>query len=153
MDNWEVCAGQLAKIVDLRMAIVTCSNTVIGLGCQNLLELLLAVRPPCIRVAGLQETAAAAAAEVVGLVGPHFDKIFFPHKGRDHKAQIICNWITVTLSYYLTRILNRKLELQILVPVRIDSQFSFPDPFGIILIDIFDFKVMFNVEFFQSGPD
>jgi hypothetical protein len=43
--------------------------------------------------------------------------------------------------------------LKILVPVGIDFEFSLPDPLGIILNDAFDFKLMLDVEFFQSGPD
>ena len=49
--------------------------------------------------------------------------------------------------------MNRELHLEILVPIRVDPQFSFPDPFGITLNDRYNFKLVRNVEFFQSGPD
>jgi len=46
-----------------------------------------------------------------------------------------------------------KLDFKILVPVGIDFESSFPDPFGIIFVNIFYFKIVLKVEFFQSGPD
>jgi hypothetical protein len=49
--------------------------------------------------------------------------------------------------------MNGKLHLEILVPIRVDPQFSFPDPFGITLNNRYDLKIVRNVEFFQSGPD
>jgi hypothetical protein len=49
--------------------------------------------------------------------------------------------------------LNREFNLQILVPVGIDLQSSFADPFRIVLINGGYFKVVIDVEFFQSGPD
>jgi hypothetical protein len=45
------------------------------------------------------------------------------------------------------------LYFQIPVPVGIDIQFALPDPFGVIFIDVLDFEIMLDVEFFQSGPD
>jgi len=49
--------------------------------------------------------------------------------------------------------MNRKFHFEILVPIRVDFQFSFPDPFGITLNDGYDFKVVRNIKFLQSGPD
>ena len=49
--------------------------------------------------------------------------------------------------------MNRELHLEILVPVRVDSQLSFPYPFGITLNDGYDFKLVRNIEFLQPGPD
>jgi len=54
----------------------------------------------------LEKTAAATAAEVVGFVGGHVNKIFFPHYGFNHKAQIICNGIAIAFSDNLTGILD-----------------------------------------------
>lgn len=49
--------------------------------------------------------------------------------------------------------MNRELHLEILVPIRVDPQFSFPDPFGITLNDRNNLKFMRNIEFLQSVPD
>ena len=54
---------------------------------------------------------------------------------------------------YLTRILNRKFDLQILVPIRIDLELALPDPLGVVFVNVLDFKLMWNVEFFQSCQD
>ena len=108
---------------------------------------------PCFRHSGLEKTAAAAAAVIVGFVGRHVDKILFAHNGFNHESQIIGNRIAKCFTHELAGILNREFHLQVLVPVGIDLQLSFPDPLGIILNDAFDFKIVGNVEFFQSGPD
>ena len=83
----------------------------------------------------------------------HLDKIFFTHHRLDDISQVFRDWIAITFAHNLTRILNREFDLQILVPVGIDLQFSLPDPLGIILVDVLDFKIVLDVEFFQSGPD
>jgi hypothetical protein len=49
--------------------------------------------------------------------------------------------------------MNRELHLEILVPIRVDPQFSFPDPFGITLNDRNDLKFMRDIEFLQSSTD
>jgi hypothetical protein len=49
--------------------------------------------------------------------------------------------------------LNSKFDLQLFVPVGIDLKFAFPNPFGVVLVNILDLKVVLEVEFFQSGPD
>jgi hypothetical protein len=43
--------------------------------------------------------------------------------------------------------------LQILVPVGVNLEPPFPDPFGVIFVDVLDDKVMLDVEFFQSCQD
>jgi hypothetical protein len=53
----------------------------------------------------------------------------------------------------LAGVLYREFDFQVLVPVGIDFQLSFPDPLGIKLDDTLYFKVVLNLEFFQSGPD
>jgi hypothetical protein len=53
----------------------------------------------------------------------------------------------------LTRILDGELDLQVLVPVAVDLQLALPDPFGVIFIDVFDFKIVLQVELFQSCQD
>jgi hypothetical protein len=101
----------------------------------------------------LQKPPAAAATVVVRAVGLHVDEILFAHDRFDNKAQVLGNGIAIALANNLARILNRKLDLQILVPVGIDLQFALTDPLGIVLIDVLDFKAVLEVELFQSGPD
>jgi hypothetical protein len=101
----------------------------------------------------LEKAAAAATAVIVGAVRGHIDEIFLPHDFLDHIAKIFSYRISKGFSNKLTRILNGKLYLQILVPIGIDFKFSFTNPLSIILNDAFDFKVVRNIEFFQSGPD
>ena len=83
----------------------------------------------------------------------HVDEILFTHNGFDHKAKVLGNGVAVAFADDLAGILNRKLDLQVLVPVCVDLQFALTNPAGVILIDVFDFKIVFEVEFFQSGPD
>jgi hypothetical protein len=101
----------------------------------------------------LEESAAAAAAIIVGPVGNHIDKILFSDHGFDHVSQIFGNGIAKGLTHDLTGVLDGKFNFKVLVPVGIDLEPSFPNPFGIVFIDVFDDKVMLDVEFFQSCQD
>ena len=103
--------------------------------------------------ARLQESAAAAAAVVVGTVGLHVDEVFFANNSLDHVAQVIGNGVAETLANDLAGVLHRKLDFQVFVPVGVDFQFPFADPLGIVFINIFYLEVVFEVKFFQSGPD
>jgi hypothetical protein len=71
----------------------------------------------------------------------------------DHVAKVLGDRVAETLSDQLAGILDRELDLQVLVPVGVDLEFALPDPFGVVLDDAGDFEVVGNVEFFQSGPD
>jgi hypothetical protein len=53
----------------------------------------------------------------------------------------------------LTGILHGELDVEVLVPVGVNLQLAFADPLGIVFINIFYFEVVFEVKFFQSGPD
>mgnify|MGYP001126006280 CR=1 FL=1 len=142
-----------AQFVNLRVAIVASGNAVSGARGLDLLVLESAVRQALVLVSGLQKPAAAAAAVIIGAVGGHVNKIFFANHGFDNIAEIFGNGITVAFSDNLAGILDRKLDFQVLVPVGVDLQLSFPDPFGIVFVNVFNFKLMVDVEFFQSGPD
>jgi hypothetical protein len=83
----------------------------------------------------------------------HVDKIFLTHNRFHRVPQVFGHRISKGLSHQLARILHRKLNFQVLVPVGIDLQFSFLDPLGIILNDAPDLKLVLYIEFFQSGPD
>ncbi len=153
VDDRIMSAVMLAQLMDLGVAVMATGNAVIRAGRFDLLIFQLSIYQTLILEPGLQKSAAAAAAIVVRFIGLHIDKIFFTHHSLDNITKIIRNRITIALSDDLARILNRKLDFQILVPVGIDLQFSFTDPFGIIFINVLNFKIVCDVEFFQSGPD
>lgn len=142
-----------AKITDLRVAVVAWRNTIINPRVLDLIEFHFTIVSPGFSKPGLQITSPSAAAVVVGSVGMHVNKVFFTHNGFDDKPQVFCNRITKRLSYQLAGVLNGELHLEILVPIRVDFQSSFPDPFGIALNDRNDLKMVRNIEFLQSGPD
>jgi hypothetical protein len=146
-------AVMLAEFMNLGVAIVAPGNAVIGAGGLDLLILETAVFQALLLESGLQKTAAAAATKIVGPVGLHVDKILFAHNRLDHEAEIFGNGIAVALAHDLARVLNREFDFQILVPIGIDLEFTLTDPFGIVLIDIFDLEIVLKIEFFQSGPD
>ena len=135
------------------MAVVTRCNAVIGFCRQNLVGFELAVSPAFFRISSLEKSSSSAAAIIVRPVRVHINKIFFTHHRFHRVPQIFRHRISKTLSYQLAGILHRECDFQILVPVGIDLQLSFPDPLGIILDDTLNFKVVLNLEFFQSEPD
>jgi hypothetical protein len=153
MHNGIIAAVMLTELMNLGMAIMAAGNTVIRAGFLYLLILQPAEFQTLLFLAGLEETAAAAAAIIVGPVGDHIDKIFFSDDRFDHESQIIGNGFAKSLAHDLTGILNGKFNLEVLVPVGVDLELSFPDPFSIVFIDILDDEVMLDAEFFQSCQD
>jgi len=139
--------------MNLGMAVVAAGDTVIRAGLLDLLILQPAELQPLFFHAGLQKTAAAAAAIIVGPVGDHIDKIFFSDDRFDHESQVFGDGFPKSLAHDLTGVLYRKFNLKVLVPIGIDLESSFPDPLGIVLINILDDKVVLDVEFFQSCQD
>jgi len=107
----------IRHVMDLGMAVVAWGDAVIRLGGQNLVGLGLAVGPALLLESRLEIPAAAAAAEVVGPVGGHVNKIFFAHNGPDHIPQVFGHRISKAFSHQLARILNRELDLTVFVPV------------------------------------
>ena len=148
-----IAAVMLAELMNLGMAIMAAGDTVIRTGRLYLLIFQSAEFQTLFFHAGLQKPAAAAAAIVVGTVGDHIDKIFFADNRFDHVSQIFGNRIPKSLAHDLTGVLYRKFNFEVLVPVGVDLQLAFADPLGIIFINVFYFEVVFEVEFFQSGPD
>jgi hypothetical protein len=141
--------------MDLGMAVMAASDAIVSAGGFDLLILEFAVLEALILKTGLEKPAAtaAAAAEIVGAVGLHVDEIFLADHRFYNETQVLGNRITVALADDLAGILNREFDFQVLVPVGIDFEFSFTNPFGIIFVNAFNFKVVLEVEFFQSGPD
>lgn len=135
------------------MAVVARGDAVTCLGGQDLVGLGLAVGPALLLKSRLEIPAAAAAAEVVGPVGGHVNKIFFTHNRPDHIPQVFGYRIAQGLSHQLAGILDREFYLTFLVPVRRGLELAVLDPLGIQLNNGFDFKVVRDVEFFQSCQD
>jgi hypothetical protein len=101
----------------------------------------------------LQETAAAAAAVVVGHVGGHVNKVFFPNHGFDHKTKILGAFITEAFADDVAGILDGELDLEVFVPVGVNLEFPLPDPFGVPAIDADDVNLVRQFEFLLSEPD
>ena len=110
MDHPIAAAVMIAEFVNLRMTIVTAGNTIVRCGRLNLIVLQPAEFKALLFVSRLQKTTAAAATIVVGAVGLHIDKIFFPHHGFHHKTKIFGDRVAITLAYDLAWILDRKLD-------------------------------------------
>jgi hypothetical protein len=153
MHNGIIAAVMLTELVNLGMAIMAAGDTVIRAGRLYLFVLQPAELQPLFFLAGLEKATAAAATIIVGPVGHHIHKVFFADDRFDHVSQIFGNGIAKGLAHDLTGVLDGKFNFEVLVPVGIDLEPSFPDPLGIVLIDVLDDKVMLNVEFFQSCQD
>jgi hypothetical protein len=140
-------------IVNLGMAIVARGNAIIRSGLHDLLEFQAAVIAPGFGKPGLQKTAPAAAAKIVGPVRGHVDEIFFSDQRFNDEAQIFRHGIAQRLAHQLTRILNRKGDTQVFIPIGTDLELAFPDPLGIKLDDAPNLERVLNLEFIQSDPD
>jgi len=153
VDDLIVGAVMFAEFMDLGMAVVAPGNTIGGTGFLDLIVFQFAILQTLLFEPGLQKTAPAPATVVVRAVGLHVDEILFTHDRFDNEAQVLSDGIAIALAHDLAWILNRKLDLQVLVPVGIDLQFALTDPPGVVFIDVLDFEVVFEVEFFQSCQD
>lgn len=66
----------VTEVVHLGMAVVTAGNAIVRAGFHDLIVFKLSISPAFVSIARLQESTAAAAAIIVGLVWRHFDDIF-----------------------------------------------------------------------------
>ncbi len=153
MHDGIIAAVMLTELMNLGMAVMAAGDTVCRAGFLYLFILQPAEFQTLFFHAGLEETAAAAAAIIVGPVGDHINKIFFSDDRFDHESQVIGNGFPKSLAHDLTGVLHRKFNFEVLVPIGIDRELSFPDPFCIVFINVLDDKLMLDVEFFQSCQD
>ena len=153
MNDGIIAAVMLTELMNLGMAVMAAGDTVIRAGSFYLFILQPAEFQTMFFHAGLEETAAAATAIIVGPVGRHIYKVFFPDDRFDHISQIFGNGLPKGLAHDLAGILHGKFNLQILVPIGVYLEPSLANPFGIVFIDVLDDKVMLDVEFFQSCQD
>ena len=128
-------------------------DTVIRTGRLYLVVLQLAEFQTFFLPTGLEEAAAPAAAIIVRPVGFHINKVFFSNHRFDHIPKIFGNRIPKSLAHYLTGVLDGKFNFQVFIPIGIYLESSLTDPFGVVLIDVLDDKVVLDVEFFQSCQD
>jgi hypothetical protein len=147
MRRMVVPAIMFFQIVNLRVAVMAWCQAVISPGFYDLFKLTFAVISPGLGKSGLQKSTTAAATVIVRSVGIHINKILFTYHRFYNKSHVFRHRITEALSYQLAWILYRKLYLQVLVPVGIYFQLSFPNPLSVILNDTFALKVVLNVEF------
>ena len=110
----------LAEFVDLGMAVVTACNAVVSPCGFDLGIFYFSIFKTLFFKPGLEETAAASTAIIVGSVGLHVDKIFLPHNGFHNKSQIFGNGIAIAFSNDLAGILYGEFYFQVFVPVGID---------------------------------
>jgi len=143
----------LSQVMYLCMAVVARGDGILSPCGLNLVELHLAIFTALFGKSRLQKTTASAATIVVGLIGCHINEVFRTDNFFHHITQVISHWVAKGFSNQLAGILNGEGHFQVLVPVGADLQFSFPYPFCIILNDAGNLEIVFNVEFFQSGPD
>jgi hypothetical protein len=141
------------EIMDLSMAVMARCQAVIGTGLHDLFKFSPAVISPGLGKPGLKVTAAAPAAVIVGSVGLHVHEVLFAHYRFDNITHVFRHRVAEAFSNQLTRVLERKFDLQVLVPVGVHIQLSIADPLGIILNDAFTLEVMIDVESLQSAPD
>lgn len=146
-------AVMVAHILDLGVAVVAWGDDVVCTGFDDLIELHLSVGASLFGLSPLQGTAAAAAAKIVGSVGDHVDEILFTHNGFHDKTKIVQNFVGPDFSTDVAGILHREFDVEILVPVGVDFEFSLFDPLGIELDDADEFKGVRDIVFSQSFQD
>lgn len=105
------------EIVYLGMTVMASSNTIISPRSNDLIKFYFTILTTLFIVTGLQVTAAAATAVIVGPVGVHINKIFFSDNRFNNKSQIFRCRISKTFADYLTWVLDGKFNFQILIPV------------------------------------
>jgi len=143
----------LAQLMNLGMTVVAAGNTVIGAGGLDLIVLQAPILQASFLVSGLKESTAAPAAEIIGSVGVHVDKVVFANHRFDHETKILGDGIAITFTYDLARVLYGELDLEVFVPVRVYLELAFTDPLRVVLIDVLYFKFVRNIVFFQSCQD
>jgi hypothetical protein len=143
----------LAQFMDLGMTIVASRDAVIRPRGLDLFIFELPVGKALLFEPGLQESAAAPAAVIVGTVRLHVDEVLFAHHRLDHEAQVLGDRVPIALSYDLAGVLHRELDLEVFVPVGVDFKFALPDPLGVVFINVLDYEIVLEVELFQSLQD
>ncbi len=153
MNDAVIPAIMMGEFMDLSMAVMTPGNAIGRAAGLDLFVLEPAIFQALLLETRLEKTAAAATAVVIRLIRRHLHQVFFSDCLLNGVSEIVGNGIAEAFSNNLARILNGKLDFQILIPVGIRLQFPFSDPFSVIFVNILCFKVVSYIEFFQSGPD
>lgn len=106
----------MLEVVDLSMTVVAGGDAVVRPGCDDLIELDLAVGMALLVIACLQKAATTATTEVVRFVRGHINEVLFTNHRPHDKTQIIGCGIPVTFTDDLTRILHGEFNLPFFVP-------------------------------------
>ena len=83
-----IAMKMLFQVMDLGMAIMAGSDRVSGACTHYLVEFDFAIVPACVRKPGLEKSAAAAAAVIIGHIGSHVDEVLFADDLFDHIAKV-----------------------------------------------------------------
>lgn len=105
-----------AQVMHLRMTIVAGGDAIRCFGFKNLFGFQTSVCPALIRISGLQETAAAAAAKIIGTIGMHLDKVLFSNHCLDDISEIFGHRIAKGFPHQLAGILNSEFNLTFGIP-------------------------------------
>ncbi len=105
--------------MNLGVTVMATGDAVISTGGYNLIKFNFAIGPACLGVSGLQKSAAAAAAVVIGFVRSHFDKILFTDNRLNDEPQIVRHLVAIPFPNDLAGILNSEFDAKILIPVGI----------------------------------
>jgi len=117
MDGLPCVIIYFCHVMYLGMAVMTGSDAIGCFGGKNLVGLGLAISPTLLLESGLQESAAAATAKIVGFIGHHINEIFFPYDSLDNISQIVCNRVAKRFSNQLAGVLNGKFYFTVFVPI------------------------------------
>ena len=153
MNHVIIAAVMFTHIFNLGMTVVAGCDHVIGAGGHDLIKLDFAIRPALVRITALKGAAAAAATEVIGTVGDHFDVILLAHHRFDHEPQVVDDLVRTGFAPDITGVLNGESGFDILVPVGIDLEGAVFDPFGIQFDNGRKLERMGNLIFSQSFQD
>jgi hypothetical protein len=110
MDDAIAAAVMITEFMNLSVTVVTAGNAIIGTSGLDLVILQPTEFQALLFISGLQKTAASAATIIVGAVGLHIDKIFFPDDSFDHESKIFGDGVAIAFAYNLAWILDRKLD-------------------------------------------
>ncbi len=91
MNRVKLAFKVLFQVVNLRVTVVARGDAIISPGAIDLFKFQFSVSASGFWKSGLQESAPSTAAEIIGPIRCHVDKIFFSDTGLHHEPQIFSN--------------------------------------------------------------
>lgn len=120
MNGMKAAFIMLTQIMNLGMAVMARCNAVGSTGVHNLIEFSLSIGATRIRKPGLQKPAPAPTAEVIGKIRGHVHIVFLAYHRLHNKPQVMGDRIPKGFTNQLARVLNRKFNFKIPVPLGAD---------------------------------